>query len=198
MENLEKEIVHELKVAPLIPTNYHRKLLAGAQHTFGLIPKRGGTPEMSPISFTRARLYKLLVQLGDILGIQDYTSISVQHNYTLTRRKEKQGAAAHMVLLGSYSDVGIRIPEQEKVYYTQRISIPLDTSKECIIPSVVSSGDRYLILYHKIQTTNQPFQKPEFLDCNGTIKLSCGDDVRLPKSRQNFVREIKEVLIDWS
>ena len=193
MNTLEKEILHELRVYPLVPTNYHRKLGCGTCHTFGLIPRRGGTPEMSAISFERARLYKLLCALADEMGIQDYTSISVQHNYTLTRRKEKQGGKAHIVLLGSYQDTGIRITGAEGIFDTQRTVRTLDTAKECICPSVVSSGDRYLVLYHTL--ANTPYERPEFFESNGNISVRCGEATPLPRGRGSFVREMKEVKI---
>ena len=148
---------------------------------------------MSAISFERARLYKLLCALADEVGIQNYTSISVQHNYTLTRRKEKQGGKAHILLLGSYQDTGIRIAGREQVFDTQRTVETLDTAKEYICPSVVLTGDRYLLVYHTV--SNTPFERPVFSEANGTVSVRCGEQVALPRGRTSFVREIKEVEI---
>ena len=189
------DILHELKTYPLVPSNYHRKLNCGSCHTLGLIPRRGCSPEFSSLSFERGRLYKLLVQLGDVLGISDYTSISVQHNYSLVRRKEKQGGKAHIVLIGSYSDKGIQITGQEGIVETQYTAIEMDTKSQSLLPSAVNSGDRYLLLYHKL--SGVPYEAPTFHEVGGSVQVRCGEGAPLPRSRMSFVREEKEVHITF-
>lgn len=195
METTIADILHELKTYPLQPSNYHKKLNCGSCHTFGLIPRRGCSPEFSSLSFERARLYKLLVQLGDLLGISDYTSISVQYNYSLVRRKEKQGGKAHIVLLGSYSDKGIQISEQEGIVETRHTAIPMDTKLQSLIPSSVHTGDRYLVLYHKLH--GAPYEIPTFIEKGSSVQVCCGEQAALPRGRASFVREEKEVLITF-
>ena len=195
MDTLIAEILHELKTYPLTPSNYHKKLNCGSCHTFGLIPRRGCSPEFGSLSFERGRLYKLLIQLGDLLGIAEYTSISIQHNYSLARRKEKQGGKAHIVLIGSYSDTGIQISDTEEFAATQHTAIPMDTRLQSLLPSPVSSGDRYLLLYHSI--VGIPYTRPTFEDVGGSIRVRCGEGAPLPRGRASFVREEKEVLITF-
>lgn len=195
MEDTVAEILRELKTYPLTPSNYHRKLNCGSCHTFGLIPRRGCSPEFSSLSFERGRLYKLLVQLADLLLVDDYTSISVQHNYSLVRRKEKQGGKAHIVLLGSYSDKGIQITGQEGIVETQHKAIPMDTKNQSLVPSVVDSGDRYLILYHKLH--GSPYDPPTFIQRGTTVQVCCGENSSLPRARFRFVREEKEIVITF-
>lgn len=186
-----ESILQELKVYPLVPTAYHRKLQCGSSHTFGLVPKRSSTPEFSSISFERPKLYKLLVELANSLNLRDYTSITVQHNYSLIRRKEKAGGKAAMLVLGKYQDTGIQVSEQGYIPKTQGHITELDTSKQSILPSRVSDGDRYCVLYHTIQT--ESFEQPTFEEANGMVRVLCGEHAALPRRAISFVIEYKEV-----
>jgi hypothetical protein len=113
----------------------------------------------------------------------------------LSRRKEKQGGKAHIVLIGSYSDKGIQVSEQEGVVETQNTAIPMDTKNQSLIPSPVSSGDRYLLLYHKLNGI--PYEPPTFEDVSGSVRVRCGELMPYPRNRFSFVREEKEVFITF-
>lgn len=194
MDTLISDLIHELQCFPLIPSAYHRKLNCGSSHTFGLVPKRSCTPELSSISIERTRLYSLLSRLATHYGIQDYTSITVQHNYSLIRRKEKAGGPSHLIVLGTYQDTGIQIGERGLVN-TQGL-LTFDTSKESLVPSRVSKGDRYLILYHSVPCEN--FQPPTFSEHNGSVKLHCGEHTALSRRTFSVRFEEKETIIDFS
>lgn len=196
MTDLVAQIKAELLAYPLVPTAYHRKLGAGASHTFGLVPRRGLSPEMSPISYLRAKLYKLLVELGHLHKVSGYTSITIQHNYTLVRRKEKIGGKATLILLGEYVDSGVKIGARGLVVQTLNDAIEIDTSKECLIPSAVTSGDRYIILYH---TVGHAGNSPVFeVSSNGSVNLVSGELTALSGQQNKFWVEKKEGRIDFT
>ena len=196
MNDLVARIHTELLAYPLVPTAYHRKLGAGASHTFGLVPRRGLAPEMSSISYLRAKLYKLLVELGQLHKVSGYTSITIQHNYTLVRRKEKTGGKATLILLGEYVDSGVKIGARGQVIQTLNDAVEIDTSKECLVPSAVSSGDRYVILYH---TVGHAIDSPVFeVSANGSVNLLSGELSALSGQHNKFWIETKTGKIDFS
>jgi hypothetical protein len=192
MDTIINDILTELRTYPLTPTAYHKKLNCGTSLTFGLIPKRISKPELSAISCERAKLYSLLKKLSDSLNIEDYTSITIQHNYSLIRRKEKSGDKAFLFIIGNYEDNGISI--NNTVINKHNEVVELNTSQDSIIPSRVVSGNRYVIIYHKI--TSEPFEV-SFVEKGGSIQLQCGELSALPGNRFSFYREEKNIVINF-
>jgi len=192
MNELIAEILTELRY-PLQPTAYHKKLGAGVSHTFGYTPRRGLEPEVSQLSYTRAKLYKLLVDLGETLRVPSYTSITIQHNYVRQRRREKNGSQASLVLLGKYEDAGVQVGE--RVVKTRGELLTLDTSQESILPSAVVEGDRYVILYHKYSL--QQYEAPKFEVSNGIVNLS-GELSALQNKQKLFWVENKSGKIEFT
>ena len=185
------ELLDELKRYPLAPTPYHRKLGAGSCHTFGLVPRRGLTPEVSAISFLRAKLYKLLVEFGKSQRVGSYTSITIQHNYTLVRRREKTGGKGWVIVIGEYQDSGVKVGTTP---VTETIT-EIDTSSECLVPSAVSNGDRYLILYHSI---GHAVDSPLFeIASNGSVNLVSGELSALNQQQNLFWVEMKSGKIEF-
>jgi hypothetical protein len=192
MNTLIAEIRNELRY-PLVPTAYHKKLGVGVSHTFGYVPRRGLEPELSQLSYTRAKLYKLLVDLGETLRVPSYTSITIQHNYVRQRRREKNGSQASLFLLGTYEDTGVQVGE--RVVETREELVTLDTSQESIVPSAVVEGDRYLILYHRY--TLQQYEAPKFEVMNGIVNLS-GELSALQNKQKLFWIENKSGRIEFT
>ncbi len=178
---------------PLQPSAYHKKLGVGSSHTLGYTPRRGLEPEISQLSYTRAKLYKLLVDLGKTLRVPSYTSITIQHNYVRQRRRENKGSQASMILLGDYEDDGVRIAD--RLIHTLNEVHTLDTSQESIVPSVVRSGNRYLILYHNYTIQSAILPKFEVSE-NGGVNLS-GELSALQSQHKTFWVEYKKGLIEF-
>lgn len=191
-EQLIAELLDELKAYPLLPSNYHKKLKCGSAHSFGLANRRGLPPQLSALSTERAKLYKVLVELAGALNITDYTSVTIHHNYTLIRRKEKAGGKATLLILGTYKDSGIKLLGKEEIIETQK-PVEVDTTKEVVLSSPVTGGDRYVVLYHKI---GAKAYTPEFEVHNNSVRL-CGERPALSCGSLSFWLEEREAIISF-
>ena len=161
------DIIQELERHPIEHNKYRSKSGEGRTQIFGIINRRGLTPDYSSNCWIRPYLYKLLLDFAKKHVTIPYNAITITQNHRASIHKDRGVAGiSYNVAFGDYKDGELEIQEGtfKGIHNIKYIPFIADFSKDS--HQVRSfTGNRYSLTFYQL-SINKKFKNLDIIPCS--------------------------------